>query len=158
MPRTASQSLTTPCRAICSGRLSRPHRLRPAANRRPPATTSATTNSAPMPPPGRTRQATASEASSNPQLQAIPNPAATNRPRPTTASWTRCSSHRCCATTWSSKRPIPNGCCSTAWATSSNASSKTRSNSPGCWNSPSPAKRAARRSDRCRWRHPPPRR
>ena len=92
MPRSASQSLTTPCRAICSGHLSRPHRRHPPSNPRRPATTSATTNSAPMPPPGperdRPRQA---RPAANPRLQAIQNPAATNRPGPT-ASWTRCSS------------------------------------------------------------------
>ena len=138
-------SLTTPCRAICSGRLSRPHRLRPAANRRSPATISATMNSVPMPPQARAPGHGGGGSSEAPAANDSEE-ASSDEPAWAHHSRRPAAAHTDAAPLRGAKRPIPNGCCSTAWATSSSASSKTPSNSPGA--GAHPHRQGGRQGDR----------
>ena len=102
MPRSASQS---PDDALQGNLFGAPEPSAPTAPTSEPETASQDlsddelgADAAARP---RTRQTTASEASSESPAASDSEPNSDEPAWPTTDSWTRCSSHRCCATTWS---------------------------------------------------------
>ena len=127
------QSPTTPCRAICSGRLSggtdfaqqRTRGQKPRSQRR-----RTRRRCRPAPP----RQTTTSEASSEDPAQTLQNPAATNRPGlPQPADPLQ---HRCWPLRGAQSSPSRTGAALPPGRLL--RASKTRSNSPARWSSPSP--------------------